>query len=172
MKCLRLQSWWRALVGSALLLATLAAGCSQIPSAHTNSRNYSYGDAPVDPPQPGDRGKFDDYVKGGELFKMSCGSCHNQRPLGERPFSNAEICMAHMRESAYLTGKEYRQLMLYMRRWHDVGPPTPDVPPSPKRFFFSQPITELRDKAPAKAEKDAAPPAQPGKEDDGANGRP
>jgi hypothetical protein len=77
-----------------------------------------------------------------------------------------------MREPAYLAGKEYRQLMLYMCRWHEIGPPTPDVPPSPKRFFFSQPISEPRDKAPGHAGKDAAPPTQRGKKDEGANGRP
>ena len=166
----RLTSW-RGLLAAGILLATLV-GCSQFPSAHTNSRNYGTGEAPVDPPQPCDGGKWDDYIKGGELFKMNCGNCHVARPLGERPFSNSEICTAHMREQAYLTGKEYRALITYMRRWHDVGPPTPDVAPSPKRFFFSQPINELRDKTPGKAEKDTAPPGKAGKDDDGANGGP
>jgi hypothetical protein len=151
-------------MGSAVLLATLAAGCTptHMYSAHTISRNYDSGDAPVDPPEPHEGGKFDDYVKGGEIFKYSCGTCHNARPLGERPFDFNETATAHMRQFAYLTGKEYRQLILYMRRWHDVGPPTPDVTPSPKRFFYSQPINELRPAG--KAEKDAAPAPQPGKE--------
>ena len=30
--------------------------------------------------------------------------------------------------------------------WLWVGPPTPDVEPSPRRFIFSQPISELREK--------------------------
>jgi hypothetical protein len=49
-----------------------------------------------------------------------------------------------MRDQAYLTGKEYRQIVLFLRRWHDVGPPTPSVTRSPKRFVFSQSIAELR----------------------------
>jgi hypothetical protein len=70
-----------------------------------------------------------------------------------------------MRESACLTGKDYRQLIYYMRRWGDADPPTPDVEPSPKRFFYSQPISELRDKGAGKLDKDAAPPDKAGKED-------
>jgi hypothetical protein len=154
-----------------MLLAVLA-GCWQTPSAHTISRNYSFGDAPVDPPPLCEGGKYDDYVTGGHLYKMLCGSCHNARPLGERPFSNGEICTAHMRDSAYLTGKEYRQLIYFMRRWADVGPPTPDVPPSPRRFFFSQPISELRGKDSGKEEKGAAPPAPPGKDAKAPDARP
>jgi hypothetical protein len=129
----------------AAALATLGSGCWSNPSAHTVSRNYSQGQAPVDPP-PGHEGcAFDDVTSGGKLFKMYCGSCHNARPLAERPFANYEVAVAHMREQAYLTGKEYRQLIHFLRRWHDIGPATPDVHPSPKRFFFSQPLSELRD---------------------------
>jgi hypothetical protein len=178
MKCQGVKTWWRALLGSAMLLATLVAGCEHFHSPHTVSRNYSFGDAPVDPPESHEsgecheEGKYDDFVKGGVIFKNSCGCCHYARPLGERPFSNVEIYTAHMRQSAYLTGKEYRQLIYFMRRWHDVGPATPDVPPSPKRFFFSQPISELRDKGAGKVEKDAAPADKAGKEDKDANGSP
>jgi hypothetical protein len=108
------------------------------------SRNYGQrADVPVDPPRAL-TGAQDDCVAGGRLFKMYCGSCHNARPLGERPFSNYHVAVAHMREQAYLTGKEYRQIILFLRRWNDVGPATPDVPPSPKRFIYSQPISELR----------------------------
>ena len=171
MKLPSLLTSWRVLLAGVVLLGTLI-GCSQIPSAHTNSRNYGTGDSPVDPPQPCDGGHWDDYVKGGELFKMNCGNCHVARPLGERPFSNSEICTAHMREQAYLTGKEYRALITYMRRWHDVGPPTPDVTPSPKRFFYSQPINELREKEPAKAHKDAAPENSGKAENDGNDKQP
>jgi hypothetical protein len=97
---------------------------------------------PVDPP-PGSSADAD-CAAGGQLFKQYCGSCHNARPLGERPFSNYEVAVAHMRNQAYLTGEEYRQIIYFLRRWHDVGPPTPPTAPSPKRFIPSQPISELR----------------------------
>jgi hypothetical protein len=146
---------------SVLLLAlavvfAAAAGCWQ-PSPHTISRNYAYRPVPVDPPGCGGT-QFDDVTHGGQLFKLYCGSCHNARALGERPFANYEVAVAHMREQANLTGKEYRQIIHFLRRWHEVGPPTPDVEPSPKRFFFSQPIPELREKLP---EKKAAPSGSP-----------
>lgn len=138
-------AWRWCVLGGLAVLA--GAGCWTVPSAHTVSRNYSFGDAPVGPPGDGHHGHYDDCVAGGKLFKMYCASCHNARPLSERPFSNYEVATAHMREQAYLTGKEYRQLIHFMRRWHDVGPPTPDVEPSVKKMTFSQPIPELRSKA-------------------------
>ena len=49
-----------------------------------------------------------------------------------------------MRDQAYLTGQEYRQIIMFLRRWYELGPPTPEVKPSPKRMIFSQPIAELR----------------------------
>ena len=112
----------------------------------------------MDHPEPCADGRFEDYVTGGRVYQMYCGSCHNARPLGERPFSLSEVSAAHMREQAYLTGKEYRQLIYFLRRWHDVGPPTPDVAPSPKRFVFSQPIPELRGE---RRERGEAPTGQP-----------
>jgi hypothetical protein len=93
---------------------------------------------------------------GDRLFKLYCASCHNARPLSERPFSNYEVAVAHMRDQAYLTGKEYRQIIHFLRRWHDVGPATPDIEPSPKRLTFSQPISELRENAAAATEPEAA----------------
>ena len=39
--------------------------------------------------------------------------------------------------------------MLFLRYWHDIPPQTPPVEPSPKRFIFSQPISELRPEQPA-----------------------
>jgi hypothetical protein len=133
------------------------------PSPHTISRNYGLrGDLPVDPPRPrGDAA--DDCAEGGRLFAYYCGSCHNARPLGERPFSNYHVALTHMRDQAYLTGKEYRQIMYFLRRWHDVGPPTPPVEPSPKRFIFSQPLSELRNEPPAagSGSTPAPPPAPP-----------
>jgi hypothetical protein len=121
------------------------SACGNLPSAHTASRNYGLGGAPQDPPAAEAGHSYDDYLSGGRVFQMYCGACHNARPLAERPFSNYEVASAHMREQAYLTGKEYRQLIHFLRRWQDVGPPTPEVAPTPKRFFFSQPLNELRE---------------------------
>jgi hypothetical protein len=129
-----------------------------MPSPHTISRDYGRREIPVDPPGHKET-QFDDVTNGGQLFKMYCGSCHNARPLAERPFANYEVAVAHMREQANLTGKEYRQIIHFLRRWQDVGPPTPDVEPSPKHFYFSQPIPELRDQA---KDKGPAPAGQPG----------
>jgi hypothetical protein len=141
---------WSAGVLALALACHALAGCGVTPSAHTVSRNYSTGEAPIDPPKDCDDDCFENSVGGGRLFGMYCGSCHNARALGERPFANYEVAVAHMREQAYLTGKEYRQIIHFLRRWHDVGPATADLEPSPKRFFFSQPISELRQAAPAK----------------------
>ena len=116
-------------------------GC-RYDSAHTASRNYALSDMPVDPPQQSCQ--FDERTSGGELFRMYCSSCHNGRPLAERNFRANEIAFSHMRTQAYLTGDEYRKLVHYLRRWHDLGAPVPEVEPSPKRFFYSQPISELK----------------------------
>jgi hypothetical protein len=143
-------------LGLAAGAAVLVAGC-QTPSAHTITRNYTLREGiPVDPPRITTPAQ-DDCAAGGELFRLYCGSCHNARPLGERPFSNYHVALTHMRTQAYLTGKEYRQIMYFLRRWNKVGPPTPPVEPSPKRMVFSQPIAELRGEA-AKASPPAAPP--------------
>ena len=82
-------------------------GRLQTPSAHTFSRNYGQReDLPFDPPN--DNSKYEDgCAEGGRLFKNYCGSCHNARPLSERPFANYQVAVAHMRDQAYLTGKEY-----------------------------------------------------------------
>jgi mono/diheme cytochrome c family protein len=150
-----------AIVVAATIAALLSfAGGCETPSAQTTSRNFGLrGDLPVDPPGS-DSEAEDDCAEGGRLWKQYCGSCHNARPLGERPFSNYHVAIAHMRDQAYLTGKEYRQIVAFVRRWHDVGPATPAVDPSPKRFHFSQPVSELRGEAPPVT--DAPPPAGPG----------
>jgi hypothetical protein len=143
-----------ALVGA----IALVGGC-MTPSPHTISRNYGLRrEVPVDPPRPPGCAE-DDCAEGGRLFSYYCGSCHNARPLGERPFSNYHVALTHMRDQAYLTGKEYRQIMYFLRRWHDVGPPTPPVEPSPKRFVFSQPISELRSEPPAAGSTSTVAPA-------------
>jgi hypothetical protein len=61
-----------------------------------------------------------------------------------------------MRVRANLTGKEYAKLMEFLRRWNDVPPPTAPVDPTPKRFYFSQPIQELHEQS----ERPKVPPAQ------------
>ena len=123
-------------------LLVVLAGCWSDPSAHTFSRDYSLGNAPVDPPHE-EGSNHDDIVTGAWVYETHCSRCHNGRPLGERPFAWNVVSATHMREQAYLTGKEYRAVVQFMRRWAEVGPPTPDVEPSPKRFFFSQPMSEL-----------------------------
>jgi hypothetical protein len=141
--------------------AALVAGC-ETPSPNSISRNYTLREGiPVDPPRVVSAAQ-DDCAAGGELFKQYCGSCHNARPLGERPFSNYHVALTHMRDQAYLTGKEYRQIMYFLRRWDNIGPATPPVEPSPKQFVFSQPIAELREEAAGAKPPAAPPPTGPG----------
>jgi hypothetical protein len=148
------------LSGSALLLAAMlvGAGCYNTP---TNTSEFEQGPAPLRIPSPGNEGEdcdcYEDSLTGGQVFSMYCAYCHNAPTLAERPFSNYQNVAAHMRVRANLTGKEYAKLMEFLRRWHDVPPPNPPAEPSPKRFFFSQPINELREKKPAGAA--AAPQA-------------
>jgi hypothetical protein len=92
---------------------------------------------------------YEDGLTGGQIFKMYCSYCHNAPALAERPFSNFKNVASHMRVRANLTGKEYAKLLAWLRRWHDVPPPTAPVEPSPKRLIFSQPIAELKEEAPA-----------------------
>lgn len=140
----KLACWPLTLCSLVLVsFATACAGCRPVPSAHTISRNYSLGDAPIESPSV-NNASYEQCLTGGRVFKMYCASCHNARTLGERPFASYEVAAAHMREQAYLTGTEYRALIHFLRRWHDVGPPTPEVEPGPKRLVFSQPIAELR----------------------------
>jgi hypothetical protein len=147
-------------LGLAAVVIALTGGC-ETPSAHTFSRNYGLRqELPVYPPRPHSQAE-DDCANGGRLFKLYCGSCHNARPLGERPFSNYQVAVAHMRDQAYLTGKEYRQIIMFLRRWDNVGPPTPSVDPGPKRFVYSQPISELKGDSPA-AGAPPLPPSGPG----------
>jgi hypothetical protein len=149
---------WR---GLAVILAGAAAlvvvGCFHTPL------DLSQGPAPLRTPPPDREGKeeecrYEDGLTGGRVFSMYCGYCHNKRPLSERPFSNYKNVDAHMRSVANLSGKEYAELVAWMRRWHDVPPPNPPVEPSPKKLTFSQPLNELREKKPAD-EKAPKPPA-------------
>ena len=43
------RNWYAFVVGLAAVV-NACGGCRETPSAHTVSRNYSLGDAPVDPP--------------------------------------------------------------------------------------------------------------------------
>ena len=119
-------------------------GCAlSNPSPHTLSRDYNLEQLPVDRPNNAPK-SFENDVSGGRLFQLYCASCHEGRPLGERPFRETAVTFSHMRTQAYLTGTEYRKLVHYLRRWHDLGPTFEEVEASPKRFFYSQPITELK----------------------------
>jgi len=152
------RSGCHATVVATAVAATLSfAGGCETPSAHTTSRNFGLREnQPVDPPGPGSY-TDNDCAEGGRLWKQYCGSCHNARPLGERPFSNYHVAITHMRSQAYLTGEEYRQIIAFLRRWQDVGPATPPLNPSPKRFEFAQPLSELRGE-PSKDDSGAPPP--------------
>ena len=151
------------LVGSVLVLGMLlAAGCYNTP---VDTSDYARGPAPLRMPSPEQEGEdchcYEDSLTGGQVFAMYCGYCHNAPQLAERPFSNFRNVAAHMRVRANLTGKEYAKLMEFLRRWHDIPPPSPPPEPSPKRLIFSQPISELRPQEPAKPE---APPPGKGEE--------
>jgi hypothetical protein len=108
---------------------------------------------------------YEDSLEGGQVFSMYCGYCHNAPSLAERNFANFKNVATHMRIRANLTGKEYAKLMEFLRRWHDVPPPLPPVEPSPKRFYFSQPISELQPQTlkPGSAATGTQPEAVPAK---------
>jgi hypothetical protein len=136
-------------------IALVAAGLMVLIGCHTTpwtDYDRSTSPAPLRMPAP-DSGacadSYEDSLTGGQVFAMYCAQCHNARPLAERPFSNYKNVAAHMRVRANLTGKEYAKLVAFLREVQDVPSPTPPDEPSPKRFIFSQPIAELRDKAPA-----------------------
>ena len=67
-------------------------------------------------------GNWSDEVTGGQLFSMYCGFCHNARAIGERPFSNYQNVLAHMRVRALMTGEEQAKIEAFFRRWHDIPP--------------------------------------------------
>ena len=125
-----------------LSLATVLAfiaGCAGPYSAHTWSRDYGLRRMPNEAPNDAKGLKYDQRVDGGTLYKQHCSRCHNARPLGERSFAQNEVSLAHMRDFSGLTGEEYRKIVQYMRRWHGVGPATPDIETPPKRLFFNDP---------------------------------
>jgi hypothetical protein len=134
-------------VAAALALVALLAtiGCINTTPDYSG---LAQGPAPLRIPSPertaAASDSYEDSLTGGQVFTMYCAQCHNPRPLAERPFSNFKNVAVHMRVRANLTGKEYAKLVEFLRRWHDIPPPTPPTPPSPKRFIFSQPIAEER----------------------------
>jgi hypothetical protein len=140
----------RWLAGCTLVVSGVLAvvGCYNTP---IDVSNFGRGPVPLREPSPTrDCDCYEDSLTGGQVFAMYCGYCHNAPQLSERPFSNFKNVAAHMRVRANLTGKEYAKLMEFLRRWHDVPPPNPEVAePSPKRLIFSQPIQELRPQEPA-----------------------
>jgi hypothetical protein len=126
-------------------------------------------------PSPAKEGEacdcYEDSLTGGQIFTMYCSYCHNAPTLAERPFSNFQNVAAHMRVRANLTGKEYAKLVAWLRRWHDVPGPEQGEAPSPKRFFFSQPIPELRQQ-PTNPAKDPVAGPRPGASDETSPGQP
>jgi hypothetical protein len=125
-------------------------GCHNTPIDVSDS---SQGPAPFRIPSgPQAEGcSYEDALQGQHIFEMYCAACHNARPLAERPFSNYQNATMHMRVRANLTGKEYAKLMAWLRRWDDLPPTESHEVPSPKRFIFSQPISELREQQPKTA---------------------
>lgn len=154
---------WAPLLGVAGLLGML--GCHNTP---VDLCEYAHSPAPLRVPPPDSKHSdcYECCLTGERVFMMYCGACHNARSLAERPFSSYQNVATHMRVRANLTGKEYAELLAWMRHWADVPPPNPPVEPSPKRFFFSQPISELRKEAkkvekPVDREGAAEEPAAP-----------
>jgi hypothetical protein len=124
--------------------------------------DLSRGPAPLRQPRPdGDKETFEDSLTGGEVFSMYCNQCHNARSLAERPFANYQNVAAHMRVRAEFTGEEYEKLLEFLRRFHDVTPPTPPVEPGPKRQTFPQPISELREEIAPQSQPAAGAQPQP-----------
>ena len=146
-----LRNPWTAGLALVVVAALVALGCYHTP---VDTTECARGPAPLRGPSPCKEGEacgcYEDSLTGGQIFTMYCSYCHNAPALAERPFSNFQNVAAHMRIRANLTGKDYAKLVAWLRRWHDVPPPHPPVEPSPKRFFFSQPIPELRPQEPAK----------------------
>src|SRR5262245_17233823 len=108
-------------LGLAVSGLVLLIGCYNTPIDVSDS---SRGPAPLRMPAPRDGNCcYEDSLEGGHIFQMYCASCHNARPLSERPFASYQNVAAHMRVRVNLTGKEYAKLLAWMRRWHDVPPP-------------------------------------------------
>jgi len=134
------------------VLATI--GCYHTP---VDTSEFAKGPVPLRAPSPAkeaDACCYEDSLTGGQIFSMYCSYCHNAPALAERPFANFRNVAAHMRVRANLTGKEYAKLMEFLKRWNDIPPSDAPEATSPKRFFFGQPIPELRNQG-------TTPPADP-----------
>ena len=136
---------------------------------------YARGPAPLRMPSPAKEGQacgcYEDSLTGGQIFTMYCSFCHNAPALAERNFANFRNVATHMRVRANLTGKEFAKLMEFLRRWNDIPPPEQREAPSPKRFFFGQPIPELRQRQPKTAPDPVSGP-RPGSTDETSPGQP
>ena len=156
---------------TAVLLAGLLAvlGCYHTPI------NTGDSPAPLQGPGPGQGGcasrNYEDTLTGGQVFTMYCGYCHFARSLAERPFANYKTAAAHMRVVADLTGKEHAKLLEYLRRFHDLPSPEQQETQGPNRFFYSQPINELRNQQP-KTAPDLPGGPRPGATNESAPGQP
>lgn len=139
--------YWRPLMLVVPLTSLLVIlGCRNTPF---DVSDFSRGPAPLRMPSPAEEDCcYEDTLRGGHIFDMYCGMCHNARPLAERPFANFQNVAAHMRVRVNLTGKEYAQLVVFLRRWYDIPPPVQNEATEPKRFIYSQPILELRQQQP------------------------
>lgn len=129
------------LAGAAGLLTSF--GCH---NTQPDQSEFARGPAPLRmrSPAQGENCCYEDAVEGQRLFVLYCASCHNARPLSERPFANYRTVLQHMRVRANLTGKEAAKILAWMRRWHDIPPPGQREESSPTRFIPPQPIAELR----------------------------
>jgi hypothetical protein len=149
------RNWLIGSVVAAAVAAATTAGCYHTP---VDTSDFARGPAPLRLPSPGTDGNesgcksYEDSLTGGQVFAMYCSYCHNAPNLSERNFANFRNVASHMRVRANLTGKEYAALMVFLRRWNDVPPPSPTPEPSPKLLIFSQPMNELRPDPPAKVE--------------------
>jgi hypothetical protein len=154
---------------SVIVLGLLLTGCT------TTALDVSWetlGPAPLRMPWGAEAGcSYEDRLTGGKIFSMYCSYCHNAPSLAERPFSNFQNVAAHMRVRANLTGKEYAKLVVWLRRWHDVPGPVLNEEQAPRRFIFSQPISEFRDQKTTTAPDLPAGP-RPGFADDVSSGQP
>jgi hypothetical protein len=164
------RNWCPLGFGLVLSGVLAVAGCYNTP---IDRSDYTHGPTPLRAPSPANDGacSYEDSLDGAKVFQMYCAGCHNARTLAERPFSNYQNVAQHMRVRANLTGKEYAKLMDWMRRWNDIPPPVQHEEQGPRRFFFSQPISELRDQQP-KTRADLPSGPRPGFLDDVNSGQP
>jgi hypothetical protein len=159
----------------ALIGVLASAGCYHTP---VDRSEYAQGPAPLRMPSPAKEaeacGSYEDSLTGGQIFHMYCNYCHNAPSLAERPFSNFRNVAAHMRIRANLTGKEYAKLVEFLQRWHDVPPSPLPVELPPKRFYFTQPMSELREQSPPRTSAGPTPsvPDQAASAHSGSGGAP